>query len=404
MLSKLPAFFAALIFCTTAFADEAVLTSFAPFTGKVVGSKVRMRTQPCLEGHVVRETNFGELFAVVGEQEGYYAVTPPKGTKGYVFRTFVLEGVVEGEHVNIRLYPDIDAPVIGQLNTGDRIATVVSEINNKWLEVDLPKESTFYVANEYFENAGPPEHLAKVQAHHAEATHNLSAALLYAQSEIQKPLQQIDLDSINTRFAKLVHTYTDLPAIVESAQEVSHLIQEVYVQKKIAFLESKADHKTQVLELDPVHVAKLAALGVHIQPVQEEKDLFMVGEKASTVVGLSAPLSDSEMTDKMVAWKPREEALYHLWAAANGDRTIDEFYHEEGQDAICLTGIIEPYNRPVKNLPGDYLLRSDNHPVAFLYSTRINLQSLAGRNVTVVAIPRPNNNFAFPAYYVLSVE
>lgn len=404
MLNKLPAIFATLLFCSNAFANEAAQASFEPFTAKVTGSKVRMRTLPSLEGHVVRETNSGELFAVVGEEEGYYAVQPPKGTKGYVFRTFVLDGIVEGEHVNIRLYPDIDAPVIGQLNTGDRVTTVVSDVNNKWLELELPKESTFYIASEYCDKVGPVEYLAKIEARHAEATHHLTAAFLYAESEIQKPLQQIDLDSINKRFAGIVHNYSDLPEIVESAQEADHLIQEVYIQKKIAFLESKADKKTQIVELDPLHVEKLAALGIRIQRVQDEKDLFMVGESASTVVGLSAPVSDSEMTDKMLAWKPREEALYHLWAAANGDRSMEDFYREEGQDAIFLSGIVEPYNRPVKNLPGDYLLRCDNHPVAFLYSTKVNLQNLAGRNITVVAIPRPNNNFAFPAYYVLSVE
>lgn len=405
MLNKLVASLAAVGICITGFANDDMATpSFSPFTGKVTGSKVRMRTQPSLDGHVVRETNFGELFAVMGEEEGYYAISPPKGTKGYVFRTFVLDNTVEGEHVNVRLYPDIEAPIVGQFNTGDHIETRVSDINNKWLVVDLPQQSLFYVAKEFFENAGPLDYLAKVEARHAEASHTLSAVFLYAQSEIQRQLQQIDLDSINTRFSQLVSDYSDLPEIVESAQEASRLIQEVYIQKKIAFLESKADHKTQVVELDPMHVEKLAALGIHIKPHQEERDMFMIGDTAASVVGLSTPLSDGLLTDKMLAWQPREEALFHLWAAANGDRSINEFYLEESVDSTILSGIIEPYNRPVKNLPGDYLLRTDNHPVAFLYSTRVNLQNLAGKKVTVVAAPRPNNNFAFPAYFVLSVE
>lgn len=93
---------------------------FTPFTGAITGSKVRMRVNPSLEGHVVRETTHGEMFVVAGESGDYYAVLPPKGTKGYVFRTFVLDNTVEGERVNVRLYPDIDAPVVGQLNKGKK--------------------------------------------------------------------------------------------------------------------------------------------------------------------------------------------------------------------------------------------------------------------------------------------
>lgn len=400
MLSKLPIIFASLLFCSTGIAQS----PFEPFTGTVTGTKVRLRTHPSLEGHVVRETNYGEFIAVIGEEEGYYAVSPSKGTKGYIFRTFVLDGVVEGEHVNVRLYPDIEAPVVAQLNTGDQIESVVCDTNNKWLVIDLPKESHFYIANEYCERCGPIELLAQMEARQTEAAHKLHAAFLYAQTQIQKPLQAIDLDSVNTRFEALVNEYGDLDEIVDNANEASRLIQEVYVQKKIAFLESKADHKAQVVELNSAHVEKLASLGIHIKQTHEESDFGLIGEASATTIGLAATLSDENLTDKMRAWEPLEEALYHLWAATNGDRSIEEFYREEGQEAIVLSGFIEPYNRPVKNLPGDFLLRCDNHPVAFLYSTRVNLQHLVGKNITVIAAPRANNNFAFPAYYVLGVE
>lgn len=128
--------------------------SFTPFSGIVTGSKVRMRAYPTLEAHVVRETAQGEMFAVLGETADYYAILPSKGTKGYVFRTFILDGVVEADRVNVRLYPDIEAPVVGQLSAGNTVISSVSEINNKWLEIDLPENSRFYIAKEYLENKG----------------------------------------------------------------------------------------------------------------------------------------------------------------------------------------------------------------------------------------------------------
>jgi len=388
----------------TASEEETPKPSFDSFTGKIIGSKVRMRTQPTLDSHVVCETRTGQLFAVTGEDTEYYAIQPKKGMKGYIFRTLVLDGVVEGDRVNVRLYPDIEAPVMAQLNTGDRIETVVSDINNKWLEVDLPESSHFYVAKEYIENVGPVELIATMEQRHREATHILSSAFLFAQSQIQRPFEQIDLDAINMKFEGLSKEYTDLPDIAERAEEANSVIQDIYVQKKIAFLESKSQRTAVNVEIDPSHLDRLAKLGIEIQPVHEEKDVTEIADAASHTMGLASTLADEEITDKMLVWQPLEESLFHLWAAANGEQNMETFYGEEEHNATILSGIVEPYNRPVKNRPGDYLLRSENLPVAFLYSTRVNLQHLVGKRVTVMASPRPNNNFAFPAYYVLSVD
>ncbi|MCH9627090.1 MAG: hypothetical protein S4CHLAM2_07240 [Chlamydiales bacterium] len=383
--------------------EEAHPTSnFEPFTGKIIGSKVRMRTQPSLEGHVVCETRTGQLFAVNGEDSDFYAIQPKKGMKGYIFRTLVLDGVVEGDHVNVRLYPDIEAPVVAQLNTGDHIQTTVSDINNKWLEVDLPDSAHFYVAKEYVDNIGPVELIAKMEKRHREATHHLSSAFMFAQAQIQRPFEQIDLDAINGKFQNLKQDYSDLPDISTRAHEANSVIQEIYVQKKIAFLESKANRSTVNAEIDPTHLDKLAQLGIEIPPAYQEKDVIEIADATSHTLGLASALGDR--TDKMLVWEPLEESLFHLWAVAHDERTKEDFYKEEELNATLLSGIVEVYNRPVKNKPGDYLLRAENLPVAFLYSTRINLESLVGKRVTLTASPRPNNNFAFPAYYVLSVE
>lgn len=378
--------------------------SFEPFAGRITGSKVRLRTHPTLEGHVVREAASGELFAVMGEEYDFYAVVPPKGTKGYVFRTFILDGNVEGDRVNVRLYPDTDAPIVAQLNTGNKVEAVVSDINNKWLEIDLPATSRFYIAKEYLEPKGHIEMIALMEKKQHEGTHHLSSALLYAQAEIQKPFEQIDLDSICHKLDVVIREYGEVPDLVSKAQEVVSLMQDLYVQKKIAFLDKKIEKDAKPFKIDPVLQERLAHLGIELNQAPVEKNVVDIGEAASSTIGLVSPLSDEEITDKMRAWKPLEESLYHLWAAARGECSMEEFYEQEESNATVLTGIVEPYNRPVKNRPGDFVLKSDNLPVAFLYSTRINLEKLVGKKVSVVAAPRPNNHFAFPAYYVLGIE
>ena len=242
-----------ILFCLTAvaslapsaaYSDQSEIhseqTNFVPFTARVLGNKVRMRTNPTLDGHVVRETAFGELFGIVKEVNDFYAVMPPAGTKGYIFRTFILDGVVEGDRVNIRLFPDVEAPIVAQLHRGDKVNSTVCNANNKWLEVDLPKNAQFFIAKEYLEKCGPIEMLAKIEARHKEATHHLNAAFLFAQGQLSKSFEDIEFESATKKFDDIRKNYAELFDIVERSQEISSILQEAYVQKKIAFLESKA--------------------------------------------------------------------------------------------------------------------------------------------------------------------
>ena len=74
-----------------------------------------------------------------------------------IFRSFVIDDVVEGNRVNVRLAPDREAPVIAQLSTGDAITGSICEDNNKWLKIPAPEQTQFYIAKEFIEYAGNPE-------------------------------------------------------------------------------------------------------------------------------------------------------------------------------------------------------------------------------------------------------
>ena len=85
---------------------------------------------------------------------------------------------------------------------------------------------------------------------------------------------------------------------------------------------------------------------------------------------------------------------------------MEAFYAEQLDNSLQLRGKIQPYRRVVKNKPGNFVLmdQQDDIPIAFLYSTKVNLDRQIGKTVTLRAAPRPNNNFAFPAYFILSVD
>lgn len=340
-----------------------------PFTGKVKGRKVRMRVHPDLESRIVKELSKNELVTVIGEKGDFWAVQAPHSTKAYVFRSFVLDNVVEGTRVNVRLEPSMDAPIIAHLNSGDKIEdAIISGENPKWLEIIPPESTRFYIAKEYIDYAGGPEVKAQMDRKQASAEQLLESSSLLSKTELRKNFEDMDFDRIVKGYNTVIQDFTEFPELVEQAKDALAAFQEAYLMKRISHLES--------------HPAEALA---------EQK---------------RAPLDESvfALTDKMKSWEPIEEALYLTWSTIHDNKSQQEFYDEQKLACLEISGIVEPYAAPVKSKPGDYILRDKDVPVGYIYSTIVNLQSLVGKQVKAVVSPRPNNNFAFPAYYVLAVE
>lgn len=171
------------------------------------------------------------------------------------------------------------------------------------------------------------------------------------------------------RLNRVIHQFTDFPEQVSRAKNLSTEIQESYLQKKISYLEART--KGQIQAVAP----------------------------AETAIKLG-------LTPKMAAWMPIEAHHFETWAKEHPEGSLEQFYAQQHSEAIVLTGFIEPYNRSLRHQPGDYILvsRTNHLPQAYLYSTVVDLQSKIGHEVTLLATPRPNHNFAYPAYYVLGVE
>ncbi|MGM0439547.1 MAG: SH3 domain-containing protein [Chlamydiota bacterium] len=355
-----------------------------PFTGKIRGDKVRMRLSPFLEGQIYKELNKGDLISVKKLEGDFFAVQPPEGTKAYIFRTYVLDGIVEGSNVNIRLGPDLESPVIAQLSTGDNVSGLISPDNSKWMEIDIPENTYFYVAKEYVDYAGDAHYIARVENRQKEASQALNNAYLLSQSELRKPFEEINFELVESKFSYVIDEYSDYPTEVAKAKKALESTQDAYLHKKLAYLERKAEQTPRE------EVARdTSALEVVDIKAYDQETITWTSE---------------EVTEKMKVWEPLEEAAYQEWLAKNPNKTKEDFYQEQRVYADIISGNVEPYHEVVKNKPGDYLLKVNNKPVAYLYSTAIDLQGKVGEYTTLTVAPRSNNNFAFPAYYVLSVE
>lgn len=350
---------------------------FKPFTGRVIGNNVRLRVSADVESSIVQEVPKGELFVVVGEKNDFYAVSPPSGLKAYLFRSFVLDNVVEGNRVNIRLEPDLEAPVIGHVNAGTRIDGKISSKNNKWLEISPPQETTFYIAKEYVDYAGGPEYKAHRDKRYAALSQLLESASLMTQSELRKPFEEMDISRITRNYQSVIDEYSEFKEQVEQARQLLATLQETYLQRKIAFLESKA--------------SRIASKTTRNDAVTETVKQPVAHVEASS-------------TDRMKIWEPVEEGLYRSWAMMHHAKSMDDYYIDQKLKCQTIAGILEAFVDPVKNKPGDYLVKENGIPVAYVYSTHVNLDDYVGRHVNLNVMERPNHSFAFPAYFVLDVE
>ena len=345
-----------------------------PFTGKIIGNHVRMRVSPDLESHIAAELSKDDYVIINGESGDFYSIEAPSDLKAYIFRGFVIDDVIEGDRVNVRLAPDREAPIIGHFSTGQSINGKICETNNKWLEIHVPKESKFYISKEYVEYAGNPS-LKGIQENRKKVvTQLLESTKLLTKGEMRKAFPEIDIERITRSYQTIISEYADFPKFVAQASKELSSAQEDYLHRKIAFLEAKASK---------------------IKKSSSPEDVYEITARSTEV---------ASPTDRMKVWEPIEEALYLSWSSMHRAKTINDFYSAQKMKSKAISGILEAYKEPVKNKPGDFILKEGDMTVAYLYSTQINLDTYVGKRVNLLVAPRPNNNFAFPAYYVIEVE
>lgn len=372
--------------------------SFENFSGKIIKNRVRMRCRPGLDGHIVREFKKSDFVLVNGQEGDFWIISPPEDMKLFVFRSYIIDNTVEANRINIRLSPDTESPIIGQLMHGDHVEGEIAAADHKWLEISPPNNVHFFVAKEFVEKVGDEEYFSQIQSRKKEGELLLQSAYSSAQEECKKPYNEMFLDESTQKFESILHSYTDFPEYVRQAKEGLALLQDNYLQKKLSFLETKIDLPQNVTYKETTAAPKetIAAPAVKKAPLKKQA----VEEKTA------APTAkNSIITKKMSSWLAIEEVLFSAWHQFNSDKDLAQFYREQEINGQTLSGVVELYDATLlKDPPGDFLLKTDSSPLAILYSTRVDLSQYVGKRVSIKVSPRSNNNFAFPAYFVTSVD
>ncbi|NGX33752.1 MAG: hypothetical protein K1060chlam1_00093 [Candidatus Anoxychlamydiales bacterium] len=358
---------------------------FKTFTAKITGSKVRLRSGADLDSHIITQLSKNELVLVKEDAGDFWGIKPLSNAKAYVFRSYVIDNVVEADRVNIRLEPNLDSSIIGQLKNKDKIEAKICSENNKWLEIAMPDDVYFYVAKEYLTYAGDSSFYTKMQSRKSEVEKILNSAYFITQTELKKPYDEMQPHEAIDSFDLIIKEYSEFPQHVQQAKEGLALLQDNYLQKKIAYLEAKANIS-------------------HM----EKDELLKAVEKANTYdeeLQVANQNSNKNITGKMKFWGTVEDALYATWTTFHPEKRLNDFYKEQEINAVAIAGVIESFSQGVKNKPGDYIVKlQDPTKKAFLYSTKVNLDDFVGKKVNLKVSPRPNNNFAYPAYFVNQIE
>jgi len=340
---------------------ERVHKDIEPFTGKISGNKVRMRLSPTLDAAILSELNKDDLIVVTGEVDEFYSVKPSPSTKAYVYRAYVLDDVVEASNVNVRLEPNNHAPILSQLNQGDHVSGVLCANNNKWLEIAPPESIRFYVAKNFVSKAGDETLYQKTENRRQETQQKLASLEEAIEKEMKRPFATIKLVPFIDELKTITTESQDLPELAGQAETMILSAQEQYV-----------------------------SLSQNQQHTSEEGEQIALSEQAGFYRFASFALEKQERA--LV-----EEAI------ANGQATSqEEFYTKECSNAEEMTGQLIPYERTSSTRPGDFMLVDikTKVPVAYLYSSSIDLKEYIGRTITAVASGRPNHHYALPAFFV----
>jgi len=331
--------------------------SIERFTAKVTKDRVRLRLEPTLDGAILKELPKNTLLIATGATDEFYAVLPQPRSKGYIFRTYVLDGEIIGNHVNVRLEPDTNAKIVCQLNSGDKVQGQVAPSNSRWLEIDMPSEVRFYVSKDYVTKAGPESLYTILEEKMKSMQDKLAILEKSIDEELKKPFAAIKLAPYAKELNAIAQQNSDFPEQAQKAQLLLKKMQEEYLEKSL-------NNRTE----------------------------------------LTAEAQAPTIAPKVATIKPAEPAIEAPAAEQEEVPVPAAPPVEKGIETV--RGVIRPYTTLAQNSPGDFLLvdAKTNLPQAFLSSTQVNLGNYIGKEVSLSVIEKDNNNFAYPAYTVLKAD
>ena len=183
-----------------------------PFLGRVKGKNINVRGGNNLNFEILTQLQDQETVIVLSESPGWYQIDPPQTAFLWINKSYVKEGIVTADSVNVRGSPTLAGTLNCQLARNDAVEVVVEE--GEWLKIKPPPQAKAWVSKDYVAYEKPlDQDMEVLKAEKAKALQEsrkvkiLEAAQVYEEAEFYKPVDQIQVNNILANYQSLLNEF-----------------------------------------------------------------------------------------------------------------------------------------------------------------------------------------------------
>lgn len=122
---------------------------------RITGDRVNLRASPDINGELLDSAMQGDEFVCLEKTNGWVAAQAPDSLDCWVSGTYVQNGIVKPEKLNVRSGPNLNYAVVAIVNKGDEL-NLRGEFNG-WLKIAPPNGSKVWISTDYVEFIEPPK-------------------------------------------------------------------------------------------------------------------------------------------------------------------------------------------------------------------------------------------------------
>jgi len=126
---------------------------FQAYEGEITAKRVNIRSGPSTNYRSLMRAKQGFGVLVVGDAGDWLKIAVPTECLLWIHKNFVKlsdngeSGTVTADKVNVRMAPEPEADIVGQVNTGAELEVTGGE--GEWLEIAAPPTTCAYVHKDY---------------------------------------------------------------------------------------------------------------------------------------------------------------------------------------------------------------------------------------------------------------
>jgi len=134
---------------------------FPAYEGEITAKRVNIRSGPGTNYRSLMRAKQGFGVLVVGEAGDWLKIAVPTECLLWIHKNYVKvsddgeSGTVSADHVNVRMAPEPEADIVGQVNTGAELEVTGGE--GEWLEIAAPPTTFAYVHKDYVKRVEPKQ-------------------------------------------------------------------------------------------------------------------------------------------------------------------------------------------------------------------------------------------------------